>query len=218
MSGPFGTVLGFLHRLTGPTAGEGESDGQLLARFVARRDEAAFTGLLHRHGPMVLGLCRRALGNVQAAEDAFQATFLVLAKKAASIRRREAVGSWLYGVAYRIAARIREQDLRRRTAEARAVRPTEEGPDLDSAWRELQTVLDDALHRLPEKYRAPVLLCYLEGLTHEEAAARIGCPVGTVRSRLARGRQRLRDGLARRGLTMSATAFAAALAALPATA
>src|SRR5207253_2262003 len=133
--------------------------------------------------------------------------------KAGTLRRGDSLGSWLHTAAYRIAARARAQRTRRREMERRARSRHEETPAVDLAWRELQAVLDEELHGLPEKYRAPLLLCYLEGLSHEEAAARLRWPVGTVRSRLARARDRLRGRLCRRGLTLSATAFAAMLAA-----
>jgi RNA polymerase sigma factor (sigma-70 family) len=195
------------------TEQDGESDGQLLARFIARRDEAAFAALLRRHGPAVFHVCRRTLGDGADAEDAFQATFLLLASKASSIRRRESVGGWLYGAAYRIAARARAARHRRQTVERRVAPRPVAGENLDAAWRELQVVLDEEMRRLPDRYRVPLLLCYLQGLTHEEAAAQLGWPVGTVRSRLARARDRLRGRLTRRGLALSATAFTAVLAA-----
>jgi RNA polymerase sigma factor (sigma-70 family) len=208
---PF-TLLRYLRGLAGTAGPDAESDGGLLARFVAGRDEAAFTSLLHRHGPMVWHVCRRVLGDADDTEDAFQATFLLLASKAAAIRRRESVGGWLYRTAYRIAARARAVRARRQALE-HAAPPPAPRENLDLAWRELQAVLDEEVGRLPDRYRAPLLLCYLQGLTHEAAAARLGCPVGTVRSRLARARDRLRARLTRRGLALSATAFAAVVAA-----
>jgi RNA polymerase sigma factor (sigma-70 family) len=209
---PF-ALLRYIRNLAGTSVYDGESDGRLLAQFVAGRDEAAFTSLLRRHGPMVWHVCRRVLGDGDDADDAFQATFLLLASKAASIRRRESVGGWLYGAAYRIAARARAARARRQAVERRAEPPSAPAERLDAAWRELQAVLDEEVRRLPDPYRAPLLLCYLQGLTHEEAAAQLGCPVGTVRSRLARARDRLRARLTRRGLALSAVAFAAVLAA-----
>jgi RNA polymerase sigma factor (sigma-70 family) len=210
--GPF-ALLGYIRNLVGAAGPDSESDGNLLARFVAGRDEAAFTSLLRRYGPMVWHVCRRVLGDHDDAEDAFQATFLLLSRKAAAIRRRESVGGWLHGAAYRIAARARGARARRQAFERRAAPPPAPRDNLDAAWRELQAVLDEEMRRLPDRYRAPLLLCYLQGLTHEEAAARLGCPVGTVRSRLSRGRDRLRDRLTRRGLALSAVAFAGVLAA-----
>jgi RNA polymerase sigma factor (sigma-70 family) len=203
-------VFRYLRRHLGAEAHEGVTDGELLARFAGRRDEAAFTTLMHRHGPMVLGVCRRLLGHDQDTEDAVQATFLVLARKAGSIRKRASVGSWLYGVARRLALRSRAQRALR-AARERAALPAP-APTMAAAWQDLQATLDEELERLPEKYRTPLILCYLEGQTHDETARQLGCPVGTVRSRVARARDRLRDRLARRGLPLSATAFAAALA------
>ncbi|HZV05357.1 MAG TPA: sigma-70 family RNA polymerase sigma factor, partial [Gemmataceae bacterium] len=187
------------------------SDGQLLERFVTHREDAAFAGLLCRHGPMVLNVCRRALANEQDLEDVFQATFLLLARKAGSIRRRESVGSWLHGVAHRLAVQCRKQDTRRRAHERQAglERVAAAPPE---AWEELRVLLDEAIAELPEKYRAALVLCYLEDHTHEEAARRLGCRLTTLRSRVARGRERLRAALLRRGLTLSGAAFLAALA------
>jgi RNA polymerase sigma-70 factor (ECF subfamily) len=157
----------FLRRLRGRPlggAGDGLTDGELLERFLAPRDEAAFAELVGRHGPMVLGVCRRVLGNEQDAEDAFQATFLVLARKAAAVRPRSRVGSWLYGVAYRTALQARANGARRRFHERQvrqmAPRPA---PDPESAWQELLPLLDRELGRLPPKYREAVVLCELEG-------------------------------------------------------
>ncbi len=193
-------------------AGGGLTDAQLLARFIDGREEAAFAALVRRHGPMVLGVCRRVLGHAQDAEDAFQATFLVLARKAASVARREAVGAFLYGVAYRTALRAREKAARRRARETQVenmphpeVPPAAEAPD----WR---PVLDRELNLLPEKYRAAVLLCDLGGKTRREAARQLGVPEGTVASRLATARRLLAGRLARCGVVLSGGALAVALA------
>jgi RNA polymerase sigma factor (sigma-70 family) len=168
--------------------------------------EAAFQALVRRHGPMVLGVCRHILDQVADAEDAFQATFLVLARKAGSIRDRRVLGRWLYEVAYRIAVRAKTNTVRRRIherqgAEMSAVAP---GPRADHAWCELRPVLHEEVNRLPEKYRTAVVLCYLEGRTNEEAAEMLRWPVGTVKGRLSRAREILRRRLTRRGLTLSA--------------
>jgi RNA polymerase sigma factor (sigma-70 family) len=192
---------------------EGVSDGQLLERFLARRDETAFAALLRRHGRMVLHVCRRMLRHPQDAEDAFQATFLLLAQKAASIRKQESVASWLYGVAYHLALRARAQADRRRAEERRAADARPDGAGLRAAWEELQAVLDEELHRLPPKYQAALVLCYLEGRTHEEAARQLGCPLGTVRSRVARARAMLKRRLEKRGLALPAATLATLLAA-----
>jgi RNA polymerase sigma factor (sigma-70 family) len=202
---------GVLTRELGRLFGEGVlplSDGQLLEQYVSRRDEAAFEALVHEHGPMVLALCRRHLRDPADVEDAFQATFLVLVRKAATIRRRELLSNWLYGVAYKVSTRARSNRLKRHGRETDRVDllecPPEPSP-LESA--ELDRVLDQELTRLPEKYRAPLLLCYLKERTHEQAAAELSWPVGTVRSRLARGRTLLRDRMTRRGYAPSAAIF-----------
>ena len=183
-------------------AGGGLTDGQLLARFVATRDEPAFAALVRRHGPMVLGVCRRLLPRGPDAEDAFQATFLVLFRRARALDRGGSVANWLYTVAYHVALRARADAARRRQCE-RAVPRRDEAPAAD-VWSDLRPVLDEELTRLPDKYRAPVVLCYLEGKTNEEAGRLLGCPVGTVKGRLSRARDLLRARLARRGVTLSA--------------
>jgi len=211
-----GSPLGMLLRhLTGGAEGAAVaecSDGQLLERFVTHREEAAFAGLLRRHGPMVLSVCRRSLANEQDREDVFQATFLLLVRKAGSIRRRESVGSWLHGVAHRLAVRCRLQADRRRVHERQAGQARAPSTQTSEAWEELRTLLDEAIAELPEKYRSALVLCYLEDHTHEEAARRLGCRLTTLRSRVARGRERLRAALLRRGLALSSAAFLAALA------
>jgi RNA polymerase sigma factor (sigma-70 family) len=199
-------------------APHGGSDGQLLECFVTAREEEAFGALLQRYGPMVLHVCRRVLPERHDAEDAFQATFLLLLKKASTIRKRESVASWLHGTAYRLAVHLRRQSTRRKVREQKSGRsapPTRE-PGYEAAWRELQGVLDEELARLPDRYRAPLLLCYFQGKTQEEAARQLGWPLGTVRSRVARARDALRERLARRGLAIPAVLFGAALATQPA--
>src|SRR4051794_30177035 len=186
---------GALTRELGRLFGEGtlhESDGQLLERYLSRRDEAAFEALVRQHGPMVLSLCRRYLRDPSDVEDAFQATFLVLVRKAPSIRQRQLISSWLYGVAYKVSMRARSDFLKRRGRQTDGVdrleSPTHSSP-IECA--EAGRVLDQELNRLPEKYRVPLVLCYLNERTHEQAAAELRWPVGTVRSRLARGRELL---------------------------
>jgi RNA polymerase sigma factor (sigma-70 family) len=191
----------------------GLSDAELLNRFTARRsehDEAAelaFAALLARHGPMVLRVCRAALGDRHEVEDAFQATFLVLAVRARSIQRRGSVASWLHGVALRVAASERSRAApRRRHERIRVAMTSSVSQDAggDPVWDHDRTlVVQEEIGRLPEKYRAAVVLCYLEGLTHEMAAERLGWPVGSVKSRLAWARQRLRVRLTRRGVAPS---------------
>ncbi|QDU23203.1 RNA polymerase sigma factor [Urbifossiella limnaea] len=185
--------------------GADRPDADLIRRYAAERDEAAFEALVRRHGPMVLGVCRRALGG-HDAEDAFQATFLVLARKAGALRDRAAVGSWLYGVAANVARRARARIGRRRECEL--VADPLHHPPIDG-WRDAVAVVDDELGRLPAKYRTPIVACALEGQTIREAALALGWPQGTVATRLARGRALLAARLARRGV-----AVAAALAAL----
>ncbi len=177
------------------------SDGELLDRFVARDDEtrsAAFEVLVHRHGPMVLDVCRNVLRNDHEAEDAFQATFLILARQARSIHQRASVGSWLFGVATRVASRARVDSARRRAREgafAQAV-ATRAPTNCDEAAK---VALHEEIARLSEKYREPVVLCCLEGMSYKAAAERLGCPVGTVSVRLMRAREKLRARLVRRG-------------------
>ncbi len=173
-------------------------DADLWQRYVGQRDEAAFEALVHRHGPMVLGVCRRVLRNEQDAEDAFQATFLVLVRRAASLRSPSTLANWLHGVAYRTALQARGAAARRRAREAAAPPRTATSED---PWAELWPVLDQELGRLAEKYRAVVVLCDLEGKTRKEVARQLGCAEGTVASRLARARSVLARRLARRGFT-----------------
>lgn len=208
----FGAVQQHLRTLARTQVQEESSDRELLNRFVAERDENAFIVLLKRHGPMVLHVCRRIHANEQDAEDILQATYLLLARKAASIRKQESLASWLYGVAYRLALGARGQAVRRQTRERRAADMGKTSSISQEAWQELQELLHQSLQQLPERYRAPILLCYLEGKTQEEAARQLGCPLGTVRSRLARGRDRLKVLLERQGVRLTATALAAALA------
>ena len=188
------------------------SDAQLVESFL-RRELGAFDGLLRRHGKMVLGVCRRVLGHAHDAEDAFQATFLVFVQKAATVRNRELLGSWLYGVAYRTALEAKTAATRRRAKEdaMRTVAKNQAADDGD-IWRELQPLLDRELSRLPDKYRVPIVLCDLEGKTQKEAARMLGCPQGTVSGRLARGRVLLATRMKRHGLTVSGGALAWALA------
>jgi RNA polymerase sigma factor (sigma-70 family) len=186
----------------------GHSDGQLLRRFLADRDEATFAALLQRHGPMVLGVCRRVLRNEADAEDAFQATFLVLVRRAASLSSRAVLGDWLHGVARRTALNARRLAACRREKESAMARPEAQSPNAEGDWVPL---LDEELRRLPEKYRLPIVLCDLEGRTRREAAGRLGWPEGTVAGRLARGRAMLAERLKRRGLAPTDGALVAAL-------
>jgi RNA polymerase sigma factor (sigma-70 family) len=192
---------------TGPVL----TDGQLLGCFFASRDEAAFATLVKRHGPMVWGVCRRLLDH-HDAEDAFQATFLVLARKAASIIPREMVANWLYGVAHQTALQARRTAARRRARE-RQVTTMPDPPGVQhDLWPDLQPLLDRELSRLPDKYRGVLVLCDLEGKTRKEVALQLGCPEGTVAGRLARARAMLAKRLTRQGLAVSGGALAAVLA------
>jgi RNA polymerase sigma factor (sigma-70 family) len=203
-----GALADFIRRMAEPACVAALSDGELLERFRARRDEAAFAALLRRHGPAVLRVCRRILHHPQDAEDAFQATFLLLVHRAASIRKRQAVGSWLHGVARRVAVRARGDRARRRQVDERV--PSRPGDDVprEAAGREVRAVLEEEVRRLPERCRLPFVLCYLEGKTNAEAARQLGCPKGTVLSRLARARELLRARLFRRGLSLPAAGLA----------
>src|SRR5262245_3988481 len=206
-------VVRQVRKLAAPCDTAAASDNQLLDRFHVSGDEAAFDALVRRHGPLVMGVCRRMLRHHQDAEDAFLATFLLLARKAASIRRRAALASWLYGVARRAAGDARRAAARRQARERRATTVGHAQPDLDAAWRELQAVLAQEVERLPEKYQLPFVLCCLEGKSKAEAAAQLGWKEGTVSSRLAEARKRMQQRLARRGLTLTAALCAVAAAA-----
>jgi RNA polymerase sigma-70 factor (ECF subfamily) len=196
----------------------GLSDRELLERFTARRDagdeaaEASFAALVARHGAMVLRVCRAMLGDRHEAEDAFQATFLVLASRARSIRLGDSIGSWLHRVALRVSARARSRQARRGHHERRRVEMTANTTDVGAGSPSIDADKDRVVHaeigRLPEKFRAAVVLCYLEGLTRETVAAQFGCPVGTVRSRLATARERLRWRLMQRGVAPMADPLA----------
>jgi polysaccharide biosynthesis/export protein len=211
---PSVAVLRDIQTLFDTGTASGLSDRQLLERFASRGDasaEAAFEVLVLRHGPMVLRVCRNVLGNSTDAQDAFQATFLVLVRRYGSIRRLDSVGDWLYGVACRVAARARVEASRRRAAEQRAALRVVEAVDPPDASEsdpaEFGPVIQEEVRRLPEKYRAVIVLCYWQGLTQEQAAMQLGCPLGTVRSRLARSRDLLRRRLTRRGLATLAEAI-----------
>jgi RNA polymerase sigma factor (sigma-70 family) len=206
-----GSLLREIRRMLRGQAHGAPADAELLRRYAATRDEAAFTGLVHRHAGLVWGVCRRLLPREQDAEDAFQATFLVLAEKAGSIRRAQSVGSWLYGVAHRIAVRARQQERRRREQEAQAGSSPAPPAAAEASLRELQAALEEEVDRLPEKLRAPFVLCCLGGRSKGEAGAELGWKEGTVSGRLAGARRLLRARLARRGVSLPAALCALAL-------
>ena len=219
-----GAALRSIHALFAAGTVGGLADGQLLERFTTHDGEAAelaFAALVERHGPMVLRVCRGVLRDVHDAEDAFQATFLILARKAGSIRRRDALAPWLHGVAYHVASTARSAAARRRSHELKAGQSRPQAM-AEGTWDDLGPVVHEELARLPGHYRAAVVLCCLEGLTQQQAAQRLGWPLGTVQSRLARGRERLRVRLSRRvpapsaALPVALLSAEAARAAVPA--
>ncbi len=213
-SGRAGLALGTIQRLFDEGTLTGLTDAQLLDRFLTRRDEAAFDALVARHGPMVLAVCRGVLKHASDAEDAFQATFLVLFRKASGLRSAGSLGSWLYRVAYRIALRANAVAARRRQRFSEEGMMAAESAASGEAEvdRELLPILHAEIDRLPDKYRAPIALCYLEGLSYEQAAHQLGWPLGTVGSRIARARELLRSRLSRRGVTATTAALSALLA------
>jgi RNA polymerase sigma factor (sigma-70 family) len=212
VTGHLHPLLWHIRRLAASRTESSATDAELLERFVSRRDEAAFTCLLTRHGPMIWSVCRRIVPDVHCAEDAFQATFLVLLRKAGAIGRREHLANWLYGVAFRVARDARAQAARRQQRE----RVLLEVPAMELAEatprHDFSALLDEEVHRLPTQYRTPILLCYYQGKTNAEAAAELGWAEGTVFSRLARARGYLRKRLQRRGLALAAGALTARLA------
>jgi RNA polymerase sigma factor (sigma-70 family) len=206
-------VLQHVRALAAVQVGRALTDRELLQRFVEQNDEAAFTVLIERHGPMVLGVCQRALRHSHDAEDACQATFLVFARKAGSIRKTASLGSWLHGVACRIAGNLKRQKARRQKRERRAAAPSAQTHDAAANWHDVQTVLDEELQQLPDRYRAPLHLCYWEGKTRDEAAQQLGLSTGKLHGLLERGRTLLRERLSARGLTLSAALCASLLGA-----
>ncbi|MCI0640347.1 MAG: sigma-70 family RNA polymerase sigma factor [Gemmataceae bacterium] len=202
------TMVRFLRGLAVREKATEASDGELLQRFAQSRDEAAFAALVRRHGPLVQGVCRRVLCDTSAADDAFQATFLVLSKNAASLGADGSLASWLYGVARRTAWKARTAAARRRQHEGKSKKAPVADPFEEVSLREAMTVLDEELARLPEKLRTPLLLCCLEGQARDEAAQQLGWSAALVKSRLEQAREILRKRLTRRGLSLSAGLFA----------
>ncbi|HJZ57036.1 MAG TPA: RNA polymerase sigma factor [Gemmataceae bacterium] len=202
-------IIQRLHRAVLGREDAESTDSQLLERFIGDREEAAFESLVLRHGPMVMGVCRRLLRNAQDAEDAFQATFLVLVRKAATLSSRGLLANWLYGVAYHTALKARAAAARRRVRETQVSEMPEPQTVSPEPGGELREWLDRELSRLSEKFRAPIVLCELEGKSHQEAARQLGWPQGTLAARLSRGRALLAKRLARRGLAVSAGSLTA---------
>ncbi len=205
------SILWYLRGLAAAGESTDAADSDLLERFSLRQDQAAFELLLARHGPMVWGVCRDLLADAHAAEDAFQATFLVLVRKARSISRRHLLGNWLYGVAHRVAARARSQAIRRLSRACDGVSNLPSPKTASSADADLARVLHEELNRLPDRYRGPIVLCHLQGKTREEAARQLGLSLDSLRGRLERGRERLRLRLTKRGITAPAAAIASLL-------
>ncbi|MHB1561612.1 MAG: RNA polymerase sigma factor, partial [Isosphaeraceae bacterium] len=192
-----------IDRLFGEGTLAGLSDARLLERYVAARDESAFEALVVRHGPMVLSVCRRVLIDPNDADDAFQAAFLLLARKARSIWVEGSIGGWLHRVAWRIAVQLREDAARRRDQERRAVEHAGEPLDREDGHDDTAAVIHQEIERLPEHYRRPVVLCYLEDMTYQQAADHLQWSEATTRGRLSRARDLLRSRLTRRGITLA---------------
>ena len=206
------TLVAYIHRIAGRNNDAKPTDGELLNLFIVHRDELAISTLVRRYGPLVLGVCQRVLHNHEDAEDAFQATFLVLLHKARSIADPDLLANWLYGVAYNTARNARVGAARRQSREREGAQMAlRETATREDDLGELKSILDEELNRLPEHYRLPLVLCELQGMSRKEVASRLGCLEGTLSSRLARARQRLRSRLAQRGLKISAGALALAL-------
>lgn len=200
-----------MQNVTGSWSQTEPTDERLLRDYVANNDAGAFAAIMRRHAGLVSGICRRVLGREQDVEDAFQATFLVLVRKAPSLSRPNLLGNWLYGVAYRIASKIRAANIRQRKREAPMVDLPAPDANNDKSWRDLRPILDDELRRLPERYRRPIVLFYLEGRSAEEIATALVRPRGTILSQLARAREKLRFRLSRRNVALSVGVLASLL-------
>src|SRR5262245_50144480 len=210
-TGQLSGVIQHLRRAMLVRDGAGLTDQQLLEDYISRRDQAPLAALVQRHGPMVWGVCRRVLTNYHDAEDAFQATFLVLVGRAASIASPELLANWLYGVAHQTAIKARATVAKRKTRERQVTEMPEPAGVEQNLWNDLQPLLDQELSRLPDKYRGVIVLCDLEGKTRKEVAGQLGCAEGTVASRLARARNMLAKWLARHGVVLSGGALAGVL-------
>ena len=209
---PPGAILRHIRNLAAGQKRNEQTDRDLLRAFLTANDQPSFEILVRRHGTMVLRVCRRVLGQEQDAEDAFQATFLVLARQAASIRKRTSLASWLHGVAYRMATNAGRAAARRRKHQRQAVPKTPADPALTAAWQEIQVLLDEEVERLPETVRGPFVLCCLENRSGPEVARQLGLEEGTLWKRLSRARQLLRKRLAQRGVALTTILTATAVA------
>src|SRR5271165_4401865 len=207
---PLNDVIQHLRRAVVPVRDE-MTDGQLLGTFLEQRDDAALAVLVRRHGPLVWGVCCRLLRHHHEAEDAFQATFILLIRRAATIREKEKVAHWLYRVAHQTALRARAIAARRNVRERQVTEMPEPAVAEQDLWSDLQPLLDQELSRLPDEYGMVIVLCDLQGKTRQETARQLGCPEGTIASRLARARKMLAKRLARHGLLLSAGTLAAML-------
>jgi len=210
-SGQLGQLIQHLRSYLGAQTAQASTDGELLQRFAAQGDQQAYAALVERYAPLVVGVCRRVLQDEHAAEDAFQATFLVLWRKASSLDGRGSIANWLYTVAYHLALKAKIRADQRRAHERQVPAMPDVETQNEPVWNELRPLLDEELERLPPKYRSPMVLCYLAGKTNEQAAQELGWTKDTVRGRLAKARELLRVRLARRGVTVASAALAAAL-------
>ena len=208
---PLSTVLRRVGSVVAAREMRSLSDAELLRRFVSKRDETAFAVLMHRHSSMVLGVCRRVVAQAQDAEDACQAAFLILARKAHSIRKTEVLGSWLHGVAYRVSLRLKSKAARQPRSNSSLGDPAQGDTASAVTWQEAMQVLDEELDRLPATYRSPLILCYLEGQTMDEGAKELGWTLGAFRGRLERARDMLRKRLTRRGIEIPVVLFGVGL-------
>ena len=208
-------VLRYIRRMVEPKQDDRASDQILLERFCTGSDGDAFASLVERHGPLVMGVCSRMLRDIHDAEDVFQATFLVLVRKARAIAKPECLGPWLHGVAYRTALRARSQAAKRRFHERQSAESNKMEMIPDFMSSDLRPILDKEIQRLPFSYRSPLVLCYFSGKTKEETARILNLPVGTVSSRLARAREKLRVRLTQRGVALSAGLFAGTISSQP---
>ena len=204
-----GTTLTQIYRLFDEGTLAGLPDGRLLERYVVERDELAFETLVKRHGPMVTAVCRGVVEDPHDADDVFQAAFLLLARKAKSLWVDESLGGWLHRVASRIALQVRSESARRRDRERRSAELSPAQRDAAAAWDDTPTVVHEEIDRLPERYRRPIVLCYLEEMTYEQAASLLRWSEGTTRGRLAKGRELLRARLSRRGIQSAGSAMPA---------